>query len=78
MNGGVGSLNACHVATQMMRRQGRKRADPGRGDREQRRFGPEEHVGLMEMGSALLLEPTSGPEGFGRFVFRSFPAHGDA
>ncbi len=77
MNGGVGSLNACHVATEMIRAGKAANALILAAEIENNaRIGPEHQVGLMEMGSALFLEPTSGPEGFGRFVFRSFPAHG--
>jgi len=78
MNGGVGSLNACHVATQMIRAGKAANALIVAAEIENNAdLGPEHHVGLIEIGSALLLEPTSSPEGFGRFVFRSFPAHGD-
>jgi 3-oxoacyl-[acyl-carrier-protein] synthase III len=78
MNGGVGSLSACHVATQMIRAGKTVSALIVAAEIENNAdVGPEHWVGLVEMGSALLLEPTSSPEGFGRFVFRSFPAHGD-
>jgi amino acid adenylation domain-containing protein len=78
MNSGVGSLNACHVATQMIRAGKAERALVIAAEIENNAdLGPEHHVGLMEMGSALLLDSTTGPEGFGQFVFRSFPAHGD-
>jgi len=78
MNGGVGALNACQVATEMIR--GRKTASAlvVAAEIENNADHAAEHrIGLMEMGSALLLELTTGPEGFGRFVFRSFPVHGD-
>jgi amino acid adenylation domain-containing protein len=78
MNGGVGSLSACYAATQMIRA-GRTETAlivaseiENNGD-----LGAEHQIGLVEMGSALLLELTSGPEGFGRFVFRSLPGYGD-
>ncbi len=78
MNGGVGALSACHVATQMIRAGRAETALVVAAEIENNAdLGAEHHVGLMEMGSALLLETTTGPEGFGRFVFRSFPAHGD-
>jgi 3-oxoacyl-[acyl-carrier-protein] synthase III len=78
MNGGVGTLNACHVAIQMIR--------AGRTDNalilaaeieNNAALGPEHLVGLRETGSALVLAPSSGREGFGRFVFRADPAHSD-
>ncbi|HKI19358.1 MAG TPA: 3-oxoacyl-[acyl-carrier-protein] synthase III C-terminal domain-containing protein, partial [Isosphaeraceae bacterium] len=78
MNGGVGSLNACHVATEMIRAGRATTALVLAAEIENNAgLGPEHQIGLMEVGSALLLEPTTGLEGFGRFVFRSFPAHGD-
>jgi 3-oxoacyl-[acyl-carrier-protein] synthase III len=71
-------LNACHVAAQMIRAGKATNALILAAEIENNAdLGPEQLVGLMEIGSALLLEPTSSPEGFGRFVFRSFPAHGD-
>ncbi len=39
------------------------------------RFGPDASIGLNETGSAILLEESANHEGFGRFIFRSFPEH---
>ena len=78
MNGGVGSLNACHVASQMIRAGRTANALVVAAEIENNAGLDGEHqVGLIEMGSALLLEPAGDNEGFGRFVFRSFPEHGD-
>jgi 3-oxoacyl-[acyl-carrier-protein] synthase III len=78
MNSGAGTLYACHVAAQMICAGKAATALVVAAEIENNAdLGPEHHLGLMEMGSALLLESGSGSEGFGRFVFRSFPAYGD-
>jgi amino acid adenylation domain-containing protein len=78
MNSGAGTLNACHVATQVIRARKAAIALVVAAEIENNAgLGPEHQLGLLEMGSALLLEPTTGPEGFSRFVFKSFPAQGD-
>jgi 3-oxoacyl-[acyl-carrier-protein] synthase III len=77
MNGGVGTLNACHVAVEMIRAGRTANALVLAAEIENNAaLGSEHLVGLKETGSALMLEPSTGPDGFGRFVFRAFPANG--
>ena len=78
MNGGVGTLDACHVAVELIRAGKSANALILASEVENNAVAkPDSLVGLKETGSALLLEPSTGPEGFGRFVFRSFPDHVD-
>jgi amino acid adenylation domain-containing protein len=78
MNSGVGSLNACHVAAQMIRAGKANSALVVAAEIENNAgLGAEHHVGLVEMGSALLLEVTNREEGFGQFVFRCLSEYGD-
>jgi amino acid adenylation domain-containing protein len=78
INGGVGPLNACLAAAQWIITGKTARALVLASEVENnRRFGPDALLGLKETGSAILLEDSPGPEGFGRFVFRNFPDYVD-
>jgi 3-oxoacyl-[acyl-carrier-protein] synthase III len=79
-NGGVGILNACWVAGQMIRAKKATTAMVAVAETENNAEAfPEDLLGIEETGSALLLQEASGNgEGFGAFVFRSFAEHSDA
>jgi len=79
LNGGVGFLNACHVATQMI----------GAGKVEHAMVVASEiennspdsgypMLGVSETASAAILSTADGTSGFGRFVFHHDPEHADA
>jgi 3-oxoacyl-[acyl-carrier-protein] synthase III len=78
-NGGVGFLNACHIATEMIRA-GRHRvalvtASEVENNRENAAVPL---VGVVETGSALILdESPDGETGFGEFLFKSYTEHLD-
>lgn len=76
-NGGVAILNACHVATQMIRAGKIARAMVVASEIENNAEAfPTDMLGIEETGSALLLEAASGrAEGFGSFMLRSFAEH---
>lgn len=79
-NGGVGVLNACWVAAQMIRARKVQTAMVVVAETENNAGTfPEDLLGIEETGSALLIEEASGrDEGFGTFLFRSFHEHSDA
>ena len=76
-NGGVAIVNACHVATQMIRAGKVARAMVVASEIENNAEAfPTDMLGIEETGSALLLEAASGrDEGFGSFMLRSFAEH---
>ncbi len=83
LNGGVGFLNACHVATQMIGAGKVEHAmvvaseienNAGRDDVED----GHRLLGVRETGSAAILSHSDGTVGFGRFVFHHDPEHVDA
>jgi 3-oxoacyl-[acyl-carrier-protein] synthase III len=79
-DGGVGPLQALHLAGPLLRRTGAPRALLVAAEIENNAADfPDHLVGLCQAGSALLLEeaPPDGP-GFGRFLFRTHPEHLDA
>ncbi|NIO82505.1 MAG: 3-oxoacyl-ACP synthase [Candidatus Aminicenantes bacterium] len=75
-NGGVGFLNACYVAIQMIRAKKLKNAMIITSEIENNADAfPEKQLGLQETASALILEQTSednGKSGFGHFIFDYF------
>jgi amino acid adenylation domain-containing protein len=74
MNGGLGALNACHVASQMIRAGRSSNALILASEIENNASRhPDDLIGLKETGSAFVLEISPGIEGFGAFLFRSFP-----
>ena len=79
-NGGVGILNACHVAAEMIRDGKTATAMVVASEIENNAEAfPADVLGIVETGSALLLEAASdGGEGFGSFMFRSFAEHDNA
>ena len=77
VNGGVGFLNACHVAALLIRSGKRQVAMVTASEVENNRpGGPGRRTGVMETGSAAILEAApDGDTGFGAFLFKSFPEH---
>jgi 3-oxoacyl-[acyl-carrier-protein] synthase III len=75
-NGAVGTLNACHLAAEMIRagRSGLALVVAAEVDNNAEIPG-KPAIGIEERGSAILLETSSGTTGFGLFVFNSFPSH---
>jgi 3-oxoacyl-[acyl-carrier-protein] synthase III len=79
MNGGVGFLNACHVATQMIGAGKVEHAMVVASEVENNTAGSDHQLlGVSETGSAAILTHTDGTAGFGRFVFHHDPEHADA
>ena len=78
-NGAVGFLNACQVAVQMIGAGTTAHAMIVASEIENN-TGSDAHpaYGLSETGSALILSPTNGNKGFGRFVFRHYPEYAAA
>ncbi|OBK35653.1 non-ribosomal peptide synthetase [Mycobacterium sp. 1245111.1] len=78
-NGAVGFLNACQVAVQMIGAGKTGHAMVVASETENN-AGGDAHpsYGLSETGSAVVLSPTHGNKGFGRFVFRHYPDYADA
>jgi amino acid adenylation domain-containing protein len=79
MNGGVGFLNACHVATQMIGAGKVENAMVVASEVENNTpDSGHQLLGVSETGSAAILSRTDGTAGFGRFVFHHDPEHADA
>ena len=78
-NGAVGFLNACQVAVQMIGAGKTGHAMVVASETENN-SGSDTHpaYGLSETGSAVILSPTNGDKGFGRFVFRHYPEYAGA
>jgi 3-oxoacyl-[acyl-carrier-protein] synthase III len=78
-NGAVGFLNACQVAVQMIGAGKTGHAMVVASETENN-SGSDTHpaYGLSETGSAVILSPTNGNKGFGRFVFRHYPEYAGA
>jgi amino acid adenylation domain-containing protein len=78
-NGAVGFLNACQVAVQMIGAGTTEHAMVVASETENN-SGSDAHpaYGLNETGSAVILSPTNGNKGFGRFVFRHYPEYAGA
>ncbi|MEB3020582.1 non-ribosomal peptide synthetase [[Mycobacterium] crassicus] len=79
LNGAVGFLNGCHVAAGMIGagRTGHAMVLASEVENNTPASGYP-RFGLAETGSAIMLSRSSGPEGFGRFVFSHHPEHGGA
>jgi amino acid adenylation domain-containing protein len=79
LNGGVGFLNACHVATQMI---GAGKVDHAMVVASEIENNTPESghplLGVSETGSAAILTVGDGTSGFGHFVFHHDPEHADA
>ena len=79
LNGGVGFLNACQVATQMI---GRGKVDHAMVVASETENNTAESgdplLGSSQTGSAVDPEWRRGSVGFGRFVFHHHPEHADA
>ena len=79
-NGAVGFLNACHVATEMIRagRVSTAMVMTSEVENNAERF-PGETLGIAETGSAIILTRDAGSSaGFGPFYFRAFTEHAGA
>jgi 3-oxoacyl-[acyl-carrier-protein] synthase III len=78
-NGSAGMLHACHVAEQMLRDEKATSVLVVAAEHENNAAAfPSDVLGIEESGSALLLQQNGeGTDGFGHFVFRSFPEHQD-
>jgi len=77
MNGGAGFLNAVHTAATMIAAGRHRNALVLASEVENNATAwPENLLGLKETASAVLLEESAADgEGFGAFLFRSFPEH---
>ncbi|GCE05927.1 non-ribosomal peptide synthetase [Dictyobacter aurantiacus] len=77
LNGGLGTLNACHAAIGLIQaRRAHKALIVASEVENNRESYPVELAGVEETGSALLLESSpDGAIGFGHFVFKSFAEH---
>lgn len=76
LNGAVGFLNGCHVAAGMIGAGHTGHAMVLASEVENNT--PDSgypRTGIAETGSAIMLSPSHGPEGFGRFVFEHHPEH---
>jgi 3-oxoacyl-[acyl-carrier-protein] synthase III len=77
--GGCGPLAACLAAGQMIEAGRCRSALVLASEIENNRtLPPDKLLGLEETGSALLLEAGNGVQGFGAFVFRSYPEYKDS
>ncbi|MGV0747431.1 amino acid adenylation domain-containing protein [Mycolicibacter minnesotensis] len=76
LNGAVGFLNGCHVAAGMIGagRTGHAMVLASEVENNTPESGYPRN-GISETGSAIMLSPSSGPEGFGRFVFGHHPEY---
>lgn len=76
LNGAVGFLNGCHVAAGMIGagRTGHAMVLASEVENNTVESGYPRR-GVQETGSAIMLSPSSGPEGFGRFVFEHHPEY---
>lgn len=79
LNGGVGFLNACHVATQMIGGDKIEHAMVVASETENNTAETGDPLlGVSQTGSAMLLSRSDDSVGFGRFVFHHDPEHADA
>lgn len=76
LNGAVGFLNGCHVAAGMIGagRTGHAMVLASEVENNTVESGYP-RTGITETGSAIMLSPSNGPEGFGRFVFEHHPEY---
>jgi 3-oxoacyl-[acyl-carrier-protein] synthase III len=79
LNGAVGFLNACHVATQMISGGKTEHAMVVASEVENNTADSGRPLyGIAETGSAVILGSTGGTTGFGQFVFHHHPEYGRA
>jgi hypothetical protein len=79
LNGGAGTLTGCFLAAQLLATGKFSRALLLASEVDHnRRFWPENLLGLAQTASALVLEESGSDEGFTTFACRSFPEHADA
>jgi 3-oxoacyl-[acyl-carrier-protein] synthase III len=79
LNGPVGFLNACQVATRFIQADRCRAAMVVAAEIENNTAeGGHARGGLSEGGSALVLERCNSGEGFGRFLFEAFPHYRDS
>jgi amino acid adenylation domain-containing protein len=79
LNGAVGFLNACHVATQMISAGKTEHAMVVASEVENNTADSGRPLyGIAETGSAVILGSTGGTTGFGQFVFHHHPEYGRA
>ncbi|BBX24154.1 hypothetical protein MTER_35650 [Mycolicibacter terrae] len=76
LNGAVGFLNGCHIAAGMIGagRTGHAMVLASEVENNTVESGYPRR-GVQETGSAIMLSPSNGPEGFGRFVFEHHPEY---
>jgi 3-oxoacyl-[acyl-carrier-protein] synthase III len=79
-NGAIAFLNACHLGVQMIRARRAAAVMVATAEVENNAGDfPSELLGLEEVGSAVVLaESPNGTDGFGGFLFRTFPNHEQA
>jgi 3-oxoacyl-[acyl-carrier-protein] synthase III len=78
-NGGVSVLNACWVAQQLIAAGKATTAMVVTSEMENNaEHFPQELLGIEETGTAFIVERSSGGEGFGPFLFRTYPEQSDA
>ncbi|MGO9652718.1 amino acid adenylation domain-containing protein [Mycobacterium sp.] len=79
LNGALGFLNACHVATQMIGAGKAEHAMVVASEVENNTADSGRPLyGIAETGSAVILGRTDGTTGFGQFVFHHHPEYGRA
>ena len=79
LNGGVGFLDACHAAIQMIDAGKTEHAMIVASEIENNSIDSgRQRYGLHETGSAVILSRGDGRKGFGRFVFHHYGEHCDA
>jgi amino acid adenylation domain-containing protein len=76
LNGGAGTVTACFVAAELIGAGTASHALVLAAEIEHNRvYWPEQQLGLVETGSALVLEASLSSEGFTAFASRNFPEH---
>jgi 3-oxoacyl-[acyl-carrier-protein] synthase III len=76
LNGGVGFLNACHIASELIRTGKHRVALVTASEVDNNRGTAAPPLGVVETGSAVVLDDAPGGDGgFGRFLFRAYPEH---
>ncbi|WP_199256264.1 non-ribosomal peptide synthetase [Mycolicibacterium mengxianglii] len=78
LNGAVGFLNACHVATQMIGAGKVEHAMVVASETENNAETGHPLLGVNQTGSAIIMAGSDSDVGFGRFVFHHDPEHADA
>ena len=74
LNGGLGFLNACYVASALIRTRAQERVMIAASEVENNaKVAPDNLRGIKETASAVILDASDGETGFGAFHFRFFP-----